>query len=111
MLTQSHYHVIPHTISLVFRQKSLQIVVCHRTDAGIRPYIFGCFHHVDDGIDGHDDAQNGDGSTDARHQRECQEEAAHGDSRVADGGNDGDKEPQEDGAEGERRTAILYHKE
>ena len=35
----------------------------------------------------------------------------HGDSRVTDGGNDGDEEPQEDGAEGERRTAILHHKE
>ena len=58
-------NVIPYTISLVYRQKSLHIVVCHRTDAGIRPYIFGGFHHVDDGIDGQDDAQNGNGGTDA----------------------------------------------
>jgi hypothetical protein len=35
MRTQSHYYVIPYTISLVYRYKSLQIVVSHRTNAGI----------------------------------------------------------------------------
>ena len=35
MRTQSHYYVIPYIVSLVYRYKSLQIVVSHRTNAGI----------------------------------------------------------------------------
>ena len=42
-----------------------EIVVGHRTDAGVGPYVFSRFHHVDDGIDGQDDAEDGDGGTDA----------------------------------------------
>ena len=86
-------------------------MVGHRTDAGVRPYVFGCFHHVDDGVNGQDDAEDGDRGTDARHQRERQEEAPHGDTSIADGGDDGDEEPQEDGAKGEGRTAVLHHEE
>ena len=43
---QSHSYVILYTKRLVYRQKSPQIVVCHRTYAGVGPYIFGCFHHI-----------------------------------------------------------------
>ena len=89
----------------------LEVVVSHCADAGVGPYVFGGFHHVDDGVDGQDDAEDGDRGTDARHQRERQEEAAHGDTCIADGGDDGDEEPQEDGAKGEGRTAVLHYEE
>ena len=48
----------------------LNIVVGHRTDTGVGPYVFGRFHHIDDGIDGQDDAKDGNRGTDARHERE-----------------------------------------
>ena len=35
MRTQSNYYVIQYTIRLVYHYKSLQIVVSHRTNAGI----------------------------------------------------------------------------
>ena len=86
-------------------------MVGHRTDAGVGPYVFGCFHHIDDGVDGQDDAEDGNGGTDARHQRERQEEATHGDTGIADGRDDGDEYPQEDGAKRERCASVLHHEE
>ena len=29
-----------------------RVLVHHRSHAGVRPYVFGGFYHVDDGVDG-----------------------------------------------------------
>ena len=86
-------------------------MVCHRTNAGVGPYIFGCFHHIYNSINRSDDTKDGDRGTDARHQRERQEEAAHGDASIADGGNDGYQNPYDDGSEVEDFATILHHEE
>ena len=86
-------------------------MIDHRRYARIRPYILGCFHHIYNGIDGQDDTQDGDGSAYARHQREGEEIATHGHTRIADGRDDGDENPQENGRPCERCTAILHHEE
>lgn len=99
------------TLDMAFRLPYLRdlfshVTICHGTDTGIRPYIFGCFHHIDNGVYGENDAHNNDGNTDARHQREHQEETAHRDSGIAYGRNDRDKNPKQDCAEGECHTAM-----
>ncbi len=49
-------------------KERLKRVVHHCGDAGVGPHVFGSFDHIDDGVDGEDDAEDGDGGTDARHQ-------------------------------------------
>ena len=72
-----------------------KIVVGHGADAGVGPDIDGGLNHVDYGIYGKYDAHDGNGGTDACHQREGQEEASHGDAGIADGGDDGNEYPKE----------------
>ncbi len=67
------------------------------TYTGVAPYVLGCLYHVDDGEDGEDDAHDAYGGTDACHEGEGEEVAPHGNASIADGGDDGDEEPEQDG--------------
>ena len=66
-------------------------MVDHGGDAGVGPDILGGLYHVDDGVDGQNDAQDSDGRTYARHQREGEEITPHGNTGIADGGDDGNE--------------------
>ena len=46
----------------------LQIVVGESTDARIAPNIHGCFYHIDDSVDGQNDAQHSYRNAHARHE-------------------------------------------
>ena len=86
-------------------------MVGHGTDSRVGPDVFGCFDHVDDGVDRQDDTHDADRRTDAGHERQSQEVAAHGDAGVADGSQDGDEEPGNHGAHGEVEAAVLHEEQ
>ena len=92
-------------------KERLNRVVHHCGNAGVGPHVFGCFDHIDDGVDGEDDAEDGDGGTDARHQGEGEEIAAHGHTGIADGREDGDDDPEQDGAQRDGRATVLHYEE
>lgn len=88
-----------------------KVMVCHGTDTGIAPYVDSSLHHIYNGIDGEDDAEDGDRGVDARHQGEGEEVAPHGNTSIADGRDNGDKNPCEHGGPGEFDTPLLHHEE
>ncbi len=80
-------------------------------DAGVRPYVFRGFDHVDNGVNRQDYAKDFDWRPDAGHKREGKKIASHGDSGIADGGDDGNEEPENKRGHIERHPAVLHDKE
>ena len=85
-----------------------EVFVCHGCHTGIRPYVLGSLHHVDDGIDRQDDAHDADGSPLTGHQRKSEEIAAHRHTCIADGRNHSDDKPQQHHRQGEVGAAVLH---
>ena len=86
-------------------------MVGHGADGRIGPDVFSGFNHVDDGVDRQDDTHDADGGTDAGHERQGQEVAAHGDAGITDGSQDGDEEPGNHGADREVKAAVLHEEQ
>lgn len=72
-----------------------EVMVGHSCDAGVAPHVLSRLHHIDDSVDGQDDAHDADGCPLTGHQREGEEVTAHGHTCIADGRHHGDDEPQQ----------------
>ena len=86
-------------------------MVGHGCHAGVRPNIFCRLDHVDDGIDRKDETHDGDRRSYSRHQREGEEEAAHGHSGIAYCRHHRDDKPQEHDRKRELKPAVMHHEE
>ena len=90
---------------------SSEVVIDHCCYTRVAPYVLCRLYHVDDSINGENDAKHRYGSTDARHERQRKEKTPHGNTRIADGRHHRDDHPYDNGGEGERRAAMLHHKQ
>lgn len=88
-----------------------QIVIGHSAYGRVGPNVFCRFNHIDDRIDRQDNTHDADGSTDGRHERKRQEVAAHGHASIANGGEDGDEEPNDHRRQGQFKACILHEEE
>lgn len=86
-------------------------MVGHCANAGVGPNVFCGLNHIDDGVNRQDDTHDADGGTDAGHERQGQEVAAHGDAGITDGSQDGDEEPGNHGADREVKAAVLHEEQ
>lgn len=86
-------------------------MVGHGTDGRVGPDVFSSFNHVDDCVDRQDDTHDADRCTDAGHERQGQEIAAHGDAGVTDGCQDGYEEPGNHGAQRKVKAAVLHEEQ
>ena len=87
------------------------VMVGHRCNAGVRPYVFGCLYHVYDGIYGKYYSHNCNRRTYARHEREGEEEATHRHSGITYRRDHRKQEPKEHCGKGELYAAVLHHEE
>lgn len=87
-----------------------QVMVGHGTDTGVAPYILCRLNHVNDGINRQDDAQDANRSADTRHQGKGEEITAHRYTRITDGGDNRDQDPEQDGGYRNGSAAILHDK-
>ena len=94
-----------------FGNFTFEVMVGHCANAGVGPNVFCGFNHIDDGVNRQDDTHDADGGTDAGHERQGQEVAAHGDTGITDGSQDGDEEPGNHGANREVKAAVLHEEQ
>lgn len=88
-----------------------QIVVGHSTDGRVGPNVFCCFDHVDDGVDRQDNPHNANGRTDGGHEGQGEEVAAHGDTGIADGSEDGYEKPGDHFTESQFHATVLHEEQ